>query len=80
MSSKQNEASQGIQVSKEFAVQLQRLSAKFQSFDLTYIELKEQVDSMTKALLVKINALETEKAELQKKLVDEKPTAEKQLK
>ncbi|MCW4046744.1 MAG: hypothetical protein NWE99_04170 [Candidatus Bathyarchaeota archaeon] len=51
---------------------------KFQSFDLTYIELKEQIDSVTKALLVKINTSETEKAELQKKLeAYEKTKAEK---
>jgi predicted outer membrane protein len=71
-------APQGIPVSKELAAQIQRLAVKFQSFDLTYIELKEQIDSVTKALLVKINASENEKAELQKKLeAYEKPKAEK---
>jgi hypothetical protein len=59
---------QGIPVSKELAAQLQRLAVKFQSFDLTYIELKEQVDSAARALITKINTSETEKAELQKKL------------
>jgi len=75
MSNKQNETSQGIQVSREFAAQLQRLAMKFQSFDLTYIELKEQVESITKTLLSKMSTLETEKAELQKKF--EKSIAEK---
>jgi hypothetical protein len=71
-------AQHGIPVSKELAAQIQRLAVKFQSFDLTYIELKEQIDSVTKALLVKINASETEKTELQKKLeAYEKPKAEK---
>ncbi len=67
-----NEATpQGIPVSKEFAAQLQRLAVKFQLFDLTYVELKEQVENVTKALLVRINASETEKAELRKKLIGE---------
>lgn len=57
---------QGINVDRELASQLQRLAVKFQSFDPIYIELKEQVDSITKALLVKVNALEAEKVELQK--------------
>jgi hypothetical protein len=68
MSSKQNETSQGIQVSKEFGVQIQRLAMKFQSFDLTYVELKEQVENLTKTLLAKMSTLETEKIELQRKL------------
>ena len=53
---------QGIPVSKELATQLQRLAVKFQSFDLMYVELKEQVENVTKALLMKINTLEAEKA------------------
>ena len=59
-------AQQGIPVSQGISVQLQRLAVKFQSFDLTYIELKEQMENVTKTLLVKVSALETEKAELQK--------------
>jgi len=66
MTSRQNETPQGIQVSKELASQLQRLAVKFQSFDLTYVELREQVENVTKTLLAKISALEAEKAELQK--------------
>jgi hypothetical protein len=66
MSNKQSENSQGIPVNREFVAQLQRLSMKFQSFDLTYIELKEQVENVTKALFAKISTLEAEKAELQK--------------
>ena len=75
-----NEASpQGIQVSKELAGQLQRLALKFQSFDLTYVELKELVENVTKTLLAKISALEAEKAELQAKLEKhEKPKADQQ--
>ncbi len=58
---------QDIPVSKELAAQLQRLGVKFQSFDLMYVELKEQVENVAKTLLAKIGALEAEKAELQAK-------------
>ena len=70
---------QGVQVSKELAAQLQRLAMKFQSFDLTYVELKEQVENVAKTLLVKVSALEAEKAEMQAKLEKhEKPKPEHQ--
>ena len=70
---------QGIPLSKEFMGQLQRLAMKFQSFDLTYVELKEQVENVAKTLLVKVSALEAEKAEMQAKLEKhEKPKPEHQ--
>jgi len=66
---------QGIPLSKEQTSQLQRLSVKFQSLDLTYLELKEQVENLIKTLLAKISTLETEKTELQAELdKHEKPT------
>ena len=76
-----NEATQqGIPVSKELAAQLQRLSVKFQSFDLTYVELKEQVENVAKTLLAKVSALEAEKADLQAKLEKQEKTKAEQSK
>lgn len=77
MASSPSEPPQGILVNKELATQLQRLGAKFQSFDLTYVELKEQVENVAKTLIARVKALEAEKAELQAKLEKhEKPKAQ----